>query len=247
MTMIETDAAAPEQEPGAEHALKLLKSTRLPGMDKDIVSAGLVNTIEVSKSSVEITLSSDAKSRGFQGKLEARLQESLEAADIFSEVKIRCSESPASDQGADDNMHSLYRADLAPDAGYGPDGPAALDGPSVSAEYKGKIDVFQWEIDPQDTNAKSDTAELMLGARDYRMWWQEHASGLIYTSIQAMRNDENDQDGKARSHPVGRMEAVNLVYDKDRKAIVAIYGTVRDFRPFVDAFYQSYVLKNPNS
>ena len=42
----------------------------------------------------------------------------------------------------------------------------------------------------------------------------------------------------------GAHEAVNLTYDLDRKAVVAIYGTVRDFRPFVDAFYRGYVLKN---
>ncbi len=43
---------------------------------------------------------------------------------------------------------------------------------------------------------------------------------------------------------MGRSEAVNLVYDMDREAVVAVYGTVRDFRPFVDAFRRGYVLKN---
>ncbi len=59
-----------------------------------------------------------------------------------------------------------------------------------------------------------------------------------------MRDDRVEHGGAARSHPVGRSEAVNLVYDIDRKAVVAIYGTVRDFRPFVDAFYRGYVLRN---
>ncbi len=41
--------------------------------------------------------------------------------------------------------------------------------------------------------------------------------------------------------PVGRTEAVNLVYDITRGAIVAIYGTVQDFRPFVEAFGRAYL------
>ena len=59
-----------------------------------------------------------------------------------------------------------------------------------------------------------------------------------------MRDDWVEHDGAARSHPVGRSDAVNLVYDMDREAVVAVYGTVRDFRPFVDAFRRGYVLKN---
>ncbi len=136
---------------------------------------------------------------------------------------------------------------LAPDAGYGPDGPQPLGGPGadpgISAVYEGELPVFQWEIDPQDPAAKSGSADLSAGGWDFRMWWQEHDARLVYTSIQAMQDDAVGHDGAARSHPVGRMEAVNLVYDMDRKAVVAIYGTVGDFRPFVEAFYQSYVLK----
>jgi hypothetical protein len=66
----------------------------------------------------------------------------------------------------------------------------------------------------------------------------------VYGSIQAMQDDTVEHGGAARPHPVGRSEAVNLVYDIDRKAVVAIYGTVQDFRPFVDAFYRGYVLQN---
>jgi hypothetical protein len=53
--------------------------------------------------------------------------------------------------------------------------------------------------------------------------------------MQAMREDWVD-NADAVPHPVGRSEAVNLVYDEARAAVVAIYGTVRDFRPFVKAF-----------
>ena len=53
--------------------------------------------------------------------------------------------------------------------------------------------------------------------------------------------------GAARLHPVGRTEAVNLVYDATRGAVVAIYGTVRDFRPFVEAFRRGYVDRSGES
>lgn len=151
------------------------------------------------------------------------------------------------DREKTDQVPRMQQPNLAPDAGYGPDGPEPLGGPGAnpgtSPVYEGELPVFQWEIDPQDPGAKSGNAELNTDEWDFRMWWQEHGSGLVYTSIQAMQDDGVGHDGAARSHPVGRMEAVNLVYDLNRKAVVAIYGTVRDFRPFVEAFYQSYVLK----
>jgi hypothetical protein len=40
--------------------------------------------------------------------------------------------------------------------------------------------------------------------------------------------------------PAGRTEAVKLVYDRKRAGIVAIYGTVKDFRPFVEAFRRTF-------
>lgn len=161
----------------------------------------------------------------------------VEADDVNSEGNGKIGQVPKVEQ-----------PNLAPDAGYGPDGPQPLGGPGTnpasSPTYEGELPVLQWEIDPQDPDANSGAADLTIGEWDFRMWWQEHASRLVYTSIQAMQDDGVAHEGAARSHPVGRMEAVNLVYDKERKAVVAIYGTVRDFRPFVEAFYQSYVLKN---
>ncbi len=120
---------------------------------------------------------------------------------------------------------------------------APLGDPSNDA-YEGELPVFQWQIDPQDPHASSGTANLAIDDWDFRVWWQVHPARLVYASIQAMREDRAGHGGEARTHPVGRSEAVNLVYDADRKAVVAIYGTVRDFRPFVDAFYRGYVLNN---
>ena len=156
---------------------------------------------------------------------------------------------------ADIMENSMQRPDMAPEAGYDEDGPEPLGGPRSedgpeplggprSDVYEGELAVFQWEIDPNDPSAKSGTANLTIGDWEFRVWWQVHPARLIYASVQAMREDWVEHSGRARSHPVGRSEAVNLVYDMDRKAVVAIYGTVQDFRPFVDAFHRGYVLKN---
>jgi hypothetical protein len=110
--------------------------------------------------------------------------------------------------------------------------------------YDGKLPVLQWEINPQDANANSGTKNLMIEDWEVRLWWQVHPDRVVYASMQAMKEDVTDHEGDARPHPVGRSEAVNLVYDIDRKAVVAIYGTVRDFQPFVDAFYRGYLMKN---
>jgi len=107
--------------------------------------------------------------------------------------------------------------------------------------YDGPLRVLQWEIDPHDPKAESVQRAVTLSGWEFRVWWQVHEGGeLLYTSLQALREDWVDLGGVARSHPVGRTEAVNLVYDRTRDAVVAIYGTVRDFRPFVEAFRLAY-------
>ncbi len=139
-----------------------------------------------------------------------------------------------------DLLHeALPRADVAPGAGYRQDGPEPLDGPSFGdAEPLPKV--FQWEIDPQDSSAESGAADVELDGWEFHVWWQLHPSNLVYVSIQAMREDQVTHSGGARPHPVGRSEAVNLVYDLDREGVVAIYGTVKDFRPFVVAFHKGF-------
>lgn len=130
---------------------------------------------------------------------------------------------------------SLPRADFAPGAGYTEDGPPPLDGP-VAETYTGSIPVYQWDINPHDSTFESAETDVTLDDWDFHLWWQIHPSGLAYTSIQALREDLVSHGGAARQHPMGRSEAVNLVYDLKREAVVAIYGTVKDFRPFVEAF-----------
>ena len=132
---------------------------------------------------------------------------------------------------------TLGRLDVAPAAGYGPGGPKPLTGPREALAFDIPVPVLQWDIDPHDPEARTVQREIELAGWDYRVWWQAHPqSELLYVSMQAMKEDWVDHDNNAVPHPIGRSEAVNLVYDERREAVVAIYGTVRDFRPFVKAF-----------
>lgn len=141
---------------------------------------------------------------------------------------------------------ALQRVGIAPDAGYGEAGPEPLPSPeSAAAEerYSGWPPVFQWEINPADPSLESREAGVTLGDWDYEVWFQKHPAGLVYVSIQAM--DEDPAGGAARRHPLGRNVVVNLVYDERRAGVVAIYGTARDFRPFVEAFRIASGLEPP--
>ncbi len=135
----------------------------------------------------------------------------------------------------------LGRLDVAPGAGYGPGGPNPLSGPRENLKYEVSLPVLQWDIDPHNADAKTCQHEIKLDDWDYRVWWQVHKSGdVYYVSMQAMKEDWVDHSNNAVPHPIGRSEAVNLVFDEKRNAVVAIYGTVRDFRPFVKAFELAY-------
>ena len=256
----------------AERVRGLLRSVRYPGFERDIVAAGFVKDIEVDGQRVTVHFAPNTRNQAKVEQMEADIRQTLSGAGEgteggtgpFERVEIeRHPPFPDIDQLSGGSMtplqaemledgvvpeadivgQAMQRPDLAPQAGYDEDGPAPLGGPRGEA-YDGALPVLQWEIDPHDPQAKSGTANLTIGDWEFRVWWQVHPSRLVYCSIQAMREDQVEHDGEARTHPVGRAAAVNLVYDTERKAVVAIYGTVQDFRPFVDAFYRGYVLKN---
>lgn len=140
-----------------------------------------------------------------------------------------------------DALHpSLERPDVAEQAGYSGDGgPEPFTGPIFDKEAN-ELAVYQWEIDPANTAAESGVANVSESDWEFRVWWQVHPADLVYASIQAMREDWVEHAGQARVNPAGRSEAVNLVFDLKRGGVVAIYGTVRDFRPFVDAFHKGF-------
>ena len=248
----------------AERVRASLRAVLLPGSQRNIVAAGFVKDIEIEDARVTVHFAPNTRNQTKVEQMEADIRDTLGDEGRFEQVEVR-RHHPFADTGAlstggmappladrDDDgtapksgtaTPDLRRPDMAPQAGYDEDGPEPLGGPRSDA-YEGKLAVFQWEIDPHDANAKSGTANLEIGGWEFRVWWQVHPARLVYASIQAMRDDWVEHDGAARSHPVGRSEAVNLVYDMDRKAVVAVYGTVQDFRPFVDAFHRGYVLKN---
>ena len=102
------------------------------------------------------------------------------------------------------------------------------------------IPVFEWEIDPTDTERRCGSAELKYLGWEFRMWWEKHSAGLVYTSIQATKGSrERDWQGGWTSPP-DRTLTVNLVYDEQRQGIVSIHGTARNLRPFVEAFLMGY-------
>ncbi len=267
-------AAQPSSRPAtasSEQAVRvrgLLRSVRYPGFERDIVAAGFVKEIEVDGDRVTVHFAPNTRNKAKVEQMEADIRQTLsgvgDSTGPFERVEIeRHQPFPDSDRLSGGSMtplqaemledgvvpetdimeNAMQRPDLAPQAGYDEDGPAPLGGPRGDA-YDGALPVLQWEIDPHDSSAKSGTAHLSIGDWEFRLWWQVHPARLVYASIQAMREDWVEHAGVARSHPVGRSDAVNLVYDTERKSVVAIYGTVQDFRPFVDAFYRGYVLKN---
>ena len=132
----------------------------------------------------------------------------------------------------------MARPDNGPGLGFGDDELRPLDGPSgpPGDSYDGALAVFQWDIDPHDSSAESFETSVRIDDWEIWVWWQAHPVGeLLYASLQAMNEDWAGHAGTARPHPVGRSAAVNLVFDRKREAVLAIYGTVRDFRPFVEA------------
>ncbi len=250
----------PAEEGRAAQVRALLRSVQYPGFERDIVSAGFVKDIEIKDDGVSVHFAPNTTDQAKVERMEGDIRDVLEAEGRFKHIDIR-SRQPFNDEPllsvggmtplqaemledgklpeADVLGRAMQRPDMAPEAGYGVDGPEPLGGPS-SDTYEGDVPVFQWEIDPNDASAVSGSNNLTIGDWEFRIWWQVHPARLVYASIQAMREDWVELDGAARSHPVGRSAAVNLVFDQDREAVVAIYGTVQDFRPFVDAFHRGY-------
>ncbi len=58
----------------------------------------------------------------------------------------------------------------------------------------------------------------------------------VVAEAEALERQEDSAPSRERQPPLGRNVVVNLVYDEGRRAVVAIYGTARDFRTFVAAF-----------
>lgn len=141
------------------------------------------------------------------------------------------------------NPEAPQEGDPAARAADGVDDFGALpsDGPqgNLDPTYSGVLPVYQWQIDPEKNEAEAIKINLSIGNWNFTVCWLLHPTqDLVYASLQARH--WISFDGKARPNPSGRTEGVNLVYDTRREGVVAVYGTVRDFRPFVEAFRRAF-------
>ncbi len=236
-----------------------LRRMKDPGSRRDIVSLGLVKDLQLRGGVVTVHLTPPSNDAYRHEALAAAIRRELHELEGIDKAIVTWAMPRARDRedgssamaplhlpvldsgimpGPDAMDASLGRADLAPEAGYGEWGPQQLPSPEASIphdRYEGWPPVYQWEIDPADPSLISGEAHTKLGDWEYDIWWQAHPSDLVYASIQALR-DDTVTAGPERQHPMGRNVAVNLVYDRRRAAVVAVYGTARDFRPFIEAF-----------
>jgi metal-sulfur cluster biosynthetic enzyme len=252
----------------AERVRDALRVVKYPRYSRDIVSFGLVRNVAVDDRvvRVELAVTSAKPETAFQIQHEAeQILKALPALKDF-EVQVEIMNAPephahsSNGEGAplsplqdelphegaafdpDPLIAAVGRPDLAPGAGYGQDGPDPLGGPTgdrTSMRWHGAVPVFQWEIDPSDASREYGESEVERDGWVFRMWWQMHPTGLVYASVSAIAEEQEERPG-AREHPIGRNVAVNLVYDLRREGVVAIYGTALDFRPFVEVFLEGF-------
>ena len=249
---------------------------KYPGYSRDIVSFGMLKEVRLHDAVVHVCLEIGSANPETACQIQADTEQILRGLPQLEgrEVRVEFGESvertpPVSGrplpplspmQGEtlkgggffdpDPMVAATARPDLAPGAGYGEDGPAALGGPMgdrAGTKWEGAAPVFQWEIDPSaPARQQYGEAETERDGWLFRTWWQVHPAGLVYASISAIPDEDTEERSYARPHPVGRNVAVNLVYDLRRQGVVAIYGTALDFRPFVEVFLEGFGIAKPN-
>lgn len=252
----------PDPEPLRER----LRRVAYPGFQTDIVAAGFVRDVRLDDTGVATVFFAPNTTDETKVKdMVAGVRATLASADGVREVRVKrmLPFQPEPSAAEPRDMTPLQaellaagvvpqpdllgpatvRPDVAPEAGYGDGGPT-LDSPPLESRdrYDGWPPVLQWEIDPTDPDLETGEDSVFQAGWEYDVWWQVHPAGLVYVSIQAVKDDARPEAG-ARAHPVGRNVVVNLVHDLRRQAVVAVYGTARDFRPFVDAFRIAYGLE----
>ncbi len=246
--------------PTTEQVRQKLRAVSWPGFDQDIVAAGFVKEIDVRCGSVLIGFEVRTRRTDKLDTMEEGIRQAVSSLPGVERVEIRRIEPAldpvlstggrstplqaevAAEGGTPDPDPMLGVVDSSAELGPRWDGKRPGRGRPVSSTYEGAVPVYQWDINPTDPGGRRGEAHIALGDWEYRMWWQFHPEDLVYVSIQAIVADTVSHGRAARPHPVGRSVAVNLVYDLRRAAIVAIYGTANDFRPFVEAFRQGFGL-----
>lgn len=227
-----------------------LKTLNDPKVGESIVTTGIVETIAIDDGNVAVTLrhpeTEDFEHQALAGaiKREIGTLHDVQSVSVSWDKPSRVN-SDVIHHGRDGiSLNVLSETDtcmgtgVASDIGYSEFGPDQILSPEMeipNEEWEGYPKVLQWDIDPTNASFESGESTVSLVDWQFEIWWQKHPSSLMYVAIQAMHEDEVEQDGE-RKHPVGRNVVVNLVYDSNREAIIAVYGTARDFRPFIEAF-----------
>jgi metal-sulfur cluster biosynthetic enzyme len=234
-----------------EKAVKTaLNSLIDPRAGEHLLSTGIVEEITIEDGNVSITLQNpqleDFEHQALAGaiKREIKSLEGVQTVSVHWDKPTRVN-TDVIHHGRDGiSLNVLSESDtcmgtgVAKEIGYAEFGPDQILSPEMEIpdeSWEGYPPVLQWDIDP--TNAEYDSGEATVSLLDWQfeIWWQTHPSALMYVAIQAMHEDEVEQESE-RKHPIGRNVVVNLVFDQNRKAIIAVYGTARDFRPFIEAF-----------
>lgn len=144
----------------------------------------------------------------------------------------------AGEEKKKDKSKSLTDPQADPPDAFAPPGAEKPEG-NTDPGYTGPVPVFQWQLNPEESESETGRAKLSLGSWNYVVVWAIHADqDLVYGSIRARH--WISYMGEARPNPAGRTEGINIVYDRRREGVVAIYGTVKDFRPFVTAFHLAF-------
>ncbi len=227
-----------------------LQTLNDPRVDEHLLSSGIVEGISIEDGNVAITLQNpefeDFEHQALAGAIKRELStlEGVQSISVFWEQPSRV-DTDVIHHGRDGiSLNVLSETDtcigtgVAKDIGYSEFGPDQILSPEMeipNEAWEGYPPVLQWDIDPTNTEFESGEATISLLDWQFEIWWQTHPSELMYVAIQAMHEDEIDQESE-RKHPIGRNVVVNLVYDQNRQGIIAVYGTARDFRPFIEAF-----------
>ena len=246
-----------------------LRAVKYPEYSRDIVSFGMFKGVAAHNGTVTVALAVNSAKPEVAYQIQADAEKALRALPQLNGLAVKVEivsdaefhppggngtepplsplpdELPHGEAGFDPDplVEAMMRPDLAPDTGYGQDGPDPLGGPMgdrTSTKWQGNVPVFQWEIDPSDPGRQYGEHEVERGGWLFRLWWQVHPADLVYVSISAMAREADEMRPSARQHPIGRNVAVNLVYDLRREGVVAIYGTALDFRPFVEVFLEAF-------
>ena len=227
-----------------------LQTMNDPKKDADIVASGTVQDVALVDGRAMVKLSKPETEAFEHQAMAGAIERELNLLDGVERVSVTWDKpeekrADVTDHGRDGvSLNILSETDTAMGTGiaeeigygeFGPEQPLAPEAEIPDAPWEGYPPVLQWDIDPTDSSIESGEATVQLLDWHFEIWWQKHPAGLMYVAIQAMHED-TFADGSERTHPVGRNVVVNLVFDEERQAVISVYGTAHDFRPFIEAF-----------